>query len=145
MSRLVALGKDVKLALALASGAGSAEAASECRVSLRTVQRRLADPGFRKMVFELREQYVSRALGRVAENMTSAADKLVALLESDKPALQLRTARPSSPWVCGCAIWSIWPNGVWIPVCGADFHRVGRATCCGYVTLALSGFPYFAI
>lgn len=93
MSPDVALEKDVNLALALAAGTTTAEAAAQFGVSQRTVQRQLLDPEFRKLVFDLRNQYISRALGRMAESMAAAADKLVALLQSDKPNLQLRTAR----------------------------------------------------
>ena len=93
MSPDVALEKDVNLALALAAGASTAEAAAQCGVSQRTVQRQLLDPQFRKLVYDLRDQYLSRALGRMADSMAAAAEKLVALLQSDKPGVQLRTAR----------------------------------------------------
>lgn len=93
MSPPVALTKDVNLGLALASGASTAEAAEIAHVSQRTVQRRLADPAFRKLLADMREQFISRALGRMAEKMTAAADQLASLLETDKPALRLRSAR----------------------------------------------------
>ena len=52
--------KDVILALALASGATQAMASEQTDVSLRTIQRRLSDPEFRKLVIEYRDSIVAR-------------------------------------------------------------------------------------
>jgi hypothetical protein len=85
--------KSVALALALASGLTAAAAAEQEQVSLRTVRRCLAKPAFRRLVARLRGQMLEAALGRMAENMTRAADKVARLLDSDNEAVALRAAR----------------------------------------------------
>jgi hypothetical protein len=85
--------KKVALALALASGMTAAAAAEQEQVSLRTVRRRLANPAFRRLVARLRGQMLEAALGRMAENMTRAADKVARLLDSADEAVALRAAR----------------------------------------------------
>src|SRR6478672_5057750 len=85
--------KDVLLAMALAAGTSASDAARQTGVSLSTVNRRLADPDFRKFVADLRAQPLERALGRVTDNMTKAADTLVAVLDHDNPVYRLRAAR----------------------------------------------------
>ena len=57
--------KDVVLAMALAAGACAAEAARQTGVSLSTVNRRMADPDFRRFVADLRGQMLAAALGRL--------------------------------------------------------------------------------
>lgn len=79
--------------MALAAGKSASEAARELGVSLSTVQRRMADPDFRKFVADLRNQMLERALNRVTDNLTRAADTLVGLLEHDNPVYRLRAAR----------------------------------------------------
>src|SRR5205814_1019551 len=93
MSRPVASEKDVNLALALASGAGTAAAAAKAGVSQRTVQRRLGSPDFRQLVADLRADLIARALGRLADNMTRAADALAGLLDDPDGRVRLRSAR----------------------------------------------------
>jgi hypothetical protein len=85
--------KDVRLAMALAAGASASAAARDLDISLSTVNRRLADLDFRKFVADLRGQMLERALGRVTDNMTGAADTLVALLDHDNPVYRLGAAR----------------------------------------------------
>jgi hypothetical protein len=85
--------KKVALALALASGATAPQAAEQTGVSLRTVHRKLANPAFRRLVSRLRGEMLAAALGRMAENMTRAADTVAALLDVEDPAIRLRAAR----------------------------------------------------
>ena len=85
--------KDVILALALASGATQAMASEQTDVSLRTIQRRLSDPEFRKLVIEYRDSIVAETLGKMASNMTRAADALAVLLDNDDVKVRLRAAR----------------------------------------------------
>jgi len=85
--------KDVLLAMAIASGASASSAAREMELSLSTVQRRMADPEFRKLVAELRREMLTSALGRVSHNMTRAADTVAALLDAEEPHIRLRAAR----------------------------------------------------
>jgi DeoR/GlpR family transcriptional regulator of sugar metabolism len=85
--------KKVALALALASGLSIAAAAQQAGVSESTVRRRLARPAFRRLVARLRGQMLEAALGRMAENMTRAADKVARLIDSDNEAIALRAAR----------------------------------------------------
>ena len=93
MSQFVALEKDVVLAMALAAGATVVEAAEQGGVCRRTVERRLADLAFRRIISDLRGQLIGHAVGRMAQHMTRAADALVGLLDVDKPAVRLRAAR----------------------------------------------------
>lgn len=85
--------KDVLLAMALAAGASASDAGRQLDVSLSTVRRRMADPDFRKFVGDLRDQMLERALGRVTDTMTRAADALAALLDDPKPPIRIRAAR----------------------------------------------------
>jgi Homeodomain-like domain len=93
MSHNVAPGKKSLLAWALASGKSIAQAAEQFGVSRRTVERHLARPEFRRRVVRLRGELIGNALGRMAENMTRAADTVNRLLDSDDPAVALRAAR----------------------------------------------------
>jgi hypothetical protein len=85
--------KDVMLALAIASGSSASEASRNLDIPLRTVQRRMADPDFRRFVSDLRAQMLQRALGHLTENMTKAAGAMTGLLDSPEPAIRLRAAR----------------------------------------------------
>jgi hypothetical protein len=93
MSQFDTENKDVLLAMALAAGASASDAARQLELSLSTVKRRMADPDFRQFVSELRAQMLERALGRVTDNMTQAADTLVKLLNDPSPAIQIRASR----------------------------------------------------
>jgi hypothetical protein len=84
---------DSVLAMALAAGATHAAAAERAQISERTVRRKLADPAFRALVGEYRNQLIAGALGRMAENMTRAADTLAALLDAPEAHLRARAAR----------------------------------------------------
>jgi len=93
MSQFDTENKDVLLAMALAAGASAADAARQLEVSVSTVKRQTADPDFRRFVADLRGQMLERALGRVTDTMTRAADTLAALLDAAEPALRIRAAR----------------------------------------------------
>jgi hypothetical protein len=93
MSQNVAVEKDSFIALALASGTSVTAAAEQAGVDRKTVQRRLADPAFRRMVAEYRSELIASALGRTADNMTRAAETLAAMLDAESPALRIRAAR----------------------------------------------------
>ena len=67
---------DAALLLALASGQTLRNAAAAARIGERTATRRMADPTFRRRVAELRAEMVGRAVGRMADGMADAADKL---------------------------------------------------------------------
>jgi hypothetical protein len=85
---------DDALALALASGQTLRDAADAAGIGERTATRRRADPAFRRRVDELRADLVARALGRLADGMTEAADVLRALLAAGTPpAVRLGAAR----------------------------------------------------
>ena len=93
MSPNVALEKDSVLALALASGQSVTAAAAQAGIDRRTVQRRLADPAFRRQVAGFRDELLAAALGRLADHLTRAADAVAALLDAPEPHLRLRAAR----------------------------------------------------
>jgi predicted ArsR family transcriptional regulator len=93
MSQNVVPGKRSLLAWALASGQSIAQAAEQFGVSRRTVERHLARPEFRRRVTQLRAELIASALGRMADNMTRAADTIAALLDSDEQHIRLRAGR----------------------------------------------------
>jgi hypothetical protein len=78
---------------ALAAGKSAQEAADAAGVSGRTVARRLADPTFRLRVQTTRGEMVGRALGRMADGMSEAADVLRGLLRADAESVRLGAAR----------------------------------------------------
>jgi hypothetical protein len=85
--------KDVLLATAIASGATASAAAQQLELSRSTVERRMAEPQFRRLVADLRGEMVASALGRMADNLTRAAESVAALLDAPEPHLRLRAAR----------------------------------------------------
>jgi transposase-like protein len=93
MSQFDTENKDVLLAMAIASGASSAETARDLDVSISTVKRRMADPEFKQLVNDLRREMLTTALGRMSHNMTRAADTVAALLDAEEPYIRLRAAR----------------------------------------------------
>jgi hypothetical protein len=84
---------DVALLLAIASGQTVRDAAQQAGVSERTAARRMADADFRRQINELRADMVDRTLGKLADSMTSAADKLRELLDADAEQVRLGAAR----------------------------------------------------
>jgi hypothetical protein len=93
MSPNVPREKDVVLALALAAGTAVGAAAEQAGVDRRTASRKLADPALCRQVAEFRGQLIAAALGRLADNMTRAADAVTTLLDDPDPRLRLRAAR----------------------------------------------------
>jgi hypothetical protein len=85
-------GDDVFL-LAVASGKTVKEAAAEASLGERTAYRRLADPSAPQRLQALRSEMVQRALGRLSDAMSDAADKLRALLSARSETVQLGAAR----------------------------------------------------
>jgi hypothetical protein len=90
----VAAGRDADelLVLALATGRTHAQAAAAANVSERTVNRRMSDPAFKARVRKARGAMVAAASGKLAANMTAAADALVLLLADADPTVRLRAA-----------------------------------------------------
>jgi hypothetical protein len=84
---------DEALALALAAGQCLRDAAHASGVSERTATRRWSDSAFRRRVNELRGEMVRRALGKMADGMTEAADTLRALLRAESESTRLGAAR----------------------------------------------------
>jgi hypothetical protein len=79
--------------LASASGKSVIDAAGEAGISLRTAQRRRAEPSFRQELATLRGEMIERALGRLSDSMSAAADKLRQLLSANSEQVQLGAAR----------------------------------------------------
>ena len=84
---------DAALLLALAAGQTVRDAARSAGIGERTATRRVADLDFRRRVAELRAEMVGRALGRMADGMTDAADTLRALLTAEGESVRLGAAR----------------------------------------------------
>jgi hypothetical protein len=93
MSPIVPSEKNLHLALALAAGLGVCAAAEKANLSRKTAQRKLGDSDFRRLVADMRDELIGRALGRLADNMTLASEEIAALLKAENPALRLRAAR----------------------------------------------------
>lgn len=84
---------DDALALALAAGQTLRDAAQMVGIAERTATRRIADPAFRALVGRYRQQMVERALGRLADGMSDAANVLHALLGANSENVRLGAAR----------------------------------------------------
>jgi hypothetical protein len=82
------------LLLALACGASVENAARQCRLSERTVYRRLAEPGFQQQLGAVRADMVQRAAGLLTAAALEAVKTLVALQKETVPAaVRLGAAR----------------------------------------------------
>lgn len=81
------------LALALAAGDSITDAAAKAGMSERTAYRRRADPTFRQRVEQLRAEMIGRAMGRMADSMTEAANALRALLSAQSESVRLGACR----------------------------------------------------
>jgi hypothetical protein len=77
----------------LASGKNLRDAASAAGVSERTATRRWADPAFKQYVTDLQAEARQRALGRIADTMTKAADTLEQLLTAECERVRLGASR----------------------------------------------------
>ena len=84
---------DSVLVAALASGSTVEDAARLADVNPSTVWRRKRDPDFVSLVAQARAEMTSRALGRLADGMTEAADCLRALLTARSDMARLGAAR----------------------------------------------------
>lgn len=84
---------DFRLLTALAAGATNREAGQVAGVSERTVRRRMADPGFRARVHDVRGEMLSRALGELTDASVEAAATLRKLLTARPPTVRLGAAR----------------------------------------------------
>jgi hypothetical protein len=84
---------DSLLIAALAAGATNEDAAAQAGVSVRTLQRRLAEPGFKQKVDQARSDLIFRAVGALADASSEAAQTLRDLLASDRPSVQLGAAK----------------------------------------------------
>jgi hypothetical protein len=93
MEHFETLEKDVVLALALASGTSIADAADRAGFGRTTVYRKLENPDFHRQVCEFRDKLIATALGRMADNMTRAADALVAMLDDPEKHIRMRAIR----------------------------------------------------
>ena len=83
----------VRLVVALARGDTVAAAATTAGVSEATAYRRLREPEFRTHLNEARSAMVERAVARLADAATAAADTLRVLLSSDSDFAKLAAAR----------------------------------------------------
>ena len=90
---MAAIQGDEALLLALAGGQSVREAARTAGVSERTAFRRAADPDFRQAVGRARGELLVRAVGRLADAATAAADTLAALLAAEAENVRLGAAR----------------------------------------------------
>jgi hypothetical protein len=86
-------GPEAVLVALLASGRSQTEAAREAKIPLRTVQRRCADPDFREEVARVRAEFLDRALGRLTDAATGAAEGLADLLSNRSPWVRLNASR----------------------------------------------------
>jgi hypothetical protein len=85
--------RDAALLLALASGQTIRDAARAAGIGERTATRRVADPEFRRLIAQTRNEMTNRALGRITDAMTAAADTLRALLNAEAESVRLAAAR----------------------------------------------------
>ncbi len=85
-------GEDVLLN-ALAGGAIVEAAAGQVGMSERTVYRRLADPGFRRRLEELRAEMARRTASSLTAAGPKAVEVLLELLDSPSEATRLGAAR----------------------------------------------------
>lgn len=81
------------LLLALAAGNTVRDAARLAGVSERTATRRVADPESHQRIAQLQAEMVARALGKMADAMSAAADTLRALLNARRETVRLGAAR----------------------------------------------------
>jgi hypothetical protein len=82
------------LLLALAYGAGVEAAAQKCKLSPRTVYRRMEEPAFRARLFALRADMVRRTAGTLTAAGTDSVRTLLELQKAPSPpAVRLAAAR----------------------------------------------------
>lgn len=76
---------DQALLLALACGASVESAARQCRLSERTVYRRLADPAFRRELANMRADMVQRSAGMLTAAAMESVKTLITLQAGTSP------------------------------------------------------------
>jgi hypothetical protein len=81
------------VAVALASGATYAEAASAGGVSLATVKKRMVDGAYRARVQRLRAELLEQSLGVLSQYSSRAAKRLVLLMNSSSDMVAQKAAR----------------------------------------------------
>jgi hypothetical protein len=81
---------DELLATKLAAGWTVKAAAAEVGIGYKTACRRLADSGFRDRIVQLRREATNLAIGRLADGMAQAAERLRQLTESDNEGIRLK-------------------------------------------------------
>jgi hypothetical protein len=86
-------GSDDLLAVEIARGSDVVAAAAVAGMSERTAYRRLADPGFKRRVSELRGRMVDQASGLFADGLAGAARTEVKLTKSKDERVRLAAAR----------------------------------------------------
>lgn len=86
------LGQDA-MVVALARGKTVTEACGQTGISRTTVYRWLGDPGFCHRVEATRKELFDRAIGRLADSASAAADTLAGLLQDGSPTIRLGAAR----------------------------------------------------
>jgi molybdenum-dependent DNA-binding transcriptional regulator ModE len=84
---------DLALLTALAAGSSIKDAAKVAGISERTAHRRLEDLEFQERIAELRTQLLSKAVGRLTDATTEAADTMRSLLQSKSDSVRLSAAR----------------------------------------------------
>lgn len=84
---------DTVLVAALAGGATVRAAAAEAEVGEATAHRRLKEPKFRARIDAARSEMIGRAVARLADASTAAADRLRELLMAESESVQLGAAR----------------------------------------------------
>jgi hypothetical protein len=85
--------RDDALAVALAAGQTLRDAAVAAGIGERTATRRWTDPAFRQRVAGLRAAAVERAVGKLADATTEAADVLRKLLAAESESVRLSASR----------------------------------------------------
>lgn len=85
-------GNELVLMTELAKGAGISEAARTAHMSLRTAQRRAADPGVQQQVAALRSDAVAQAGARLSAACCEAVDTLRGLLRAENDNVKVRAA-----------------------------------------------------
>ncbi|MCE3017458.1 MAG: hypothetical protein ACK56W_02405 [Pirellula sp.] len=87
-------GKFESLALLLATGSSTKNAAQQLGVASRTAYRIASSDKMKNRVSELRSQITNEAVGRLTQGATKAADTLVELLgEANEPSTRLNASK----------------------------------------------------
>ena len=86
-------GQDAAIIESLSSGLSIAETARRAGVSERTISRRIAAPGFRRELDDVRDRAVSQAVGLLGQAARRAVTTLVQLTEDESPSIRLGAAK----------------------------------------------------